>query len=216
MKKLVLATALVAAFSSQVMAHTSTVGGTGPGKATNGSDPSAQGGIVRFQGTILTQTCTIDTNSQDQLVVLDPVSNNRFTAAGNTAMPTPFEIKLSGCTVPPNANQATKVKARFASAANVDTANNYTLKNTKVGGATNVNIQLFNEDGTTAIYPMRRKTTPATAAAPITHKSDDAAVFKDITEQNQTLKYIAKYYATAANVGVGEVESAVDFELSYQ
>ncbi|WP_114908836.1 fimbrial protein [Haemophilus haemolyticus] len=221
MKKLVLATALVAAFSSQVMAaSTSTVGGTVAGKATDGSTPGANSGIVRFKGKVVDQTCTIDGNSQDQIVVLDTVSKNRFTATEKTAMPTPFEIKLSGCTLPTATNgKAPKVKARFASVANVDTANNYTLKNTKAvaaGGAANVNIQLFNEDGTTAISPMKRVTTPATTTTPVTHKSDDGAIFKDITAENQTLRYVAKYYATTASVGVGEVESAVDFELTYE
>lgn len=217
MKKLVLATALVAAFSSQVMAattHTSTVGNTTAGKATDGSTPGANSGIVRFKGKVVDQTCTIDTDSQDQIVVLDTVSKNRFTATGNTAMPTPFDIKLSGCTVPPATNKATKVKARFASVANVDTANNYTLKNTKAGGATNVNIQLFNANGTTAISPMKRVTT-TTDGVP-THTSQDGATFENITTANQILHYVAKYYATDANVGVGEVESAVDFELTYE
>ena len=215
MKKLVLATALVAAFSSQVMAvSTSTVGGTDAGKATDGSTPGANNGIVRFQGKVVDQTCTIDGNSQDQIVVLDTVSKNRFTAANQTAMPTPFEIKLNGCTLPTTANgKAAKVKARFASVANVDTANNYTLKNTKTtNNATHVNIQLFNADGVTAIAPMQRTTT----GTPPTHKSNDLAEFVNITEQNQTLKYIAKYYSTDANVSVGEVESAVDFELTYE
>ena len=219
MKKLVLATALVAAFSSQVMAAgTSTVGNTKPGKATDGSDPSAQGGIVRFQGKVVDQTCTIDGNSQDQIVVLDTVPKNRFTAKGDTAMPTPFDIQLNGCTVnQPGTNKATRVKARFASAANVDTTNSYTLKNTKTSGkATNVNIQLFNADGTTAISPMKRTTITATATDPITHKADDGAKFEPITAATQTLHYIAKYYATDANVGVGDVESAVDFELTYE
>ena len=216
MKKLVLATALVAAFSSQVMAHTSTVGGTAAGKATDGSAPGANSGIVRFQGKVVDQTCTIDGNSQDQIVVLDTVPKNRFTAKGDTAMPTPFDIQLSNCSVG-GPDKATKVKARFASATNVDTTNNYTLKNTKTSGnAPNVNIQLFNADGTTAITPMKRKTIDATATAPITHKSDDGAKFENITAATQTLHYIAKYYATAATVGVGDVESAVDFELTYE
>lgn len=220
MKKLILATALVAAFSSQVMAaSTSTVGGTAAGKATDGSTPGANSGIVRFQGKVVDQTCTIDGNSQDQIVVLDTVSKNRFTNVGDTAMPTPFDIQLTGCTFPLTAGKATKVKARFASAANVDTANNYTLKNTKAGttgGASNVNIQLFNADGTTAISPMKRTTIAATATAPITHKANDGAKFENITAATQTLHYIAKYYATATNVGVGDVESAVDFELTYE
>ena len=200
--------------------NTSTVGNTQPGKATDGSAPGANSGIVRFQGKVVDQTCTVAANSQDQIVVLDTVSKNRFTAAGDTAMPTPFDIQLSGCTFP-TASKATKVKARFASVQNVDTAHNYTLKNTKqpaAGGAANVNIQLFNEDGTTAISPMKRVTTPATATTPVTHKSSDGAVFKDITEANQVLHYVAKYYATdvATNITTGEVESAVDFELTYE
>ena len=220
MKKLVLATALVAAFSSQVMAATnqvtgSNIGTTTPGKATDGSAPGENSGIVRFKGKVVDQTCTIATESQDQIVVLDTVSKNRFTAANQTAMPTPFEIKLSGCSVPPATNKATKVKARFASVANVDTTNNYTLKNTKAaGGATNVNIQLFNADGTTPISPMKRVTT-TTDGVP-THASQDGATFENITTANQVLHYVAKYYSTATNVGVGDVESAVDFELTYE
>lgn len=218
MKKLVLATALVAAFSSQVMAATnadgSDIGTTTAGRATDGSTPGANSGVVRFKGKVVDQTCTVATESQDQIVVLDTVSKNRFTAVGNTAMPTPFEIKLSGCTVPATGGKATRVKARFASVANVDTANNYTLRNTKTGGATNVNIQLFNADGTTPISPMKRVTT-TTDGVP-THTSQDGATFENITTANQVLHYVAKYYSTAASVGVGEVESAVDFELTYE
>lgn len=218
MKKLVLATALVAAFSSQVMAATnadgSDIGTTTAGRATDGSTPGANSGVVRFKGKVVDQTCTVATESQDQIVVLDTVSKNRFTAVGNTAMPTPFEIKLSGCTVPATGGKATRVKARFASVANVDTANNYTLRNTKTGGATNVNIQLFNADGTTPISPMKRVTT-TTNGVP-THTSQDGATFENITTANQVLHYVAKYYSTAASVGVGEVESAVDFELTYE
>lgn len=218
MKKLVLATALVAAFSSQVMAATnangSDIGTTTAGRATDGSTPGANNGVVRFKGKVVDQTCTIDGNSQDQIVVLDTVPKNRFTAVGNTAMPTPFEIKLSGCTVPATDGKATRVKARFASVANVDTANNYTLRNTKTGGATNVNIQLFNADGTTPISPMKRVTT-TTDGVP-THTSQDGATFENITTANQVLHYVAKYYSTATSVGVGEVESAVDFELTYE
>ncbi|WP_112082025.1 fimbrial protein [Haemophilus influenzae] len=203
MKKLVLATALVAAG----------IGTTTAGEATDGSTPGANSGVVRFQGKVVDQTCTVTTDSQDQIVVLDTVSKNRFTAANQTAMPTPFEIKLTGCTVPATNDKATKVKARFASVANVDTVNNYTLKNTKVGGAaTNVNIQLFNEDGTTAIAPMQR----TTSGTPPKHQSNDGAIFKEIKAQNQILHYVAKYYATGTSVSVGEVESAVDFELTYK
>lgn len=220
MKKLILATALVAAFSSQVMAATnqvtgSDIGTTTAGKATDGSTPGANSGVVRFKGKVVDQTCTIDTDSQDQIVVLDTVSKNRFTAAGDTAMPTPFDIQLSNCTVGGAAGKATKVKARFASVANVDTANHYTLKNTKTtNNATHVNIQLFNADGVTAIAPMQRTTT----GTPPTHKSNDLAKFVDITEANQVLHYVAKYYATdvAANITTGDVESAVDFELTYE
>lgn len=219
MKKLILATALVAAFSSQVMAaSTSTVGGTAAGKATDGSTPGANSGIVRFQGAVVDQTCTIATESQDQLVVLENVPKNRFVTAGNTAMPTPFEIKLSGCTLPTATNgKATKVKARFASVKNIDTANNYTLKNTKAGGATGVNIQLYKADGTTALTPMKRviKNTPH----PYTNVADDNYGTPDtISGTEHILHYIAKYYATTAvaNITTGAVESAVDFELTYE
>lgn len=199
MKKLILVSALAALVGSAMAA-----------------EPAVTGGKITFQGKVVEQTCTVKANSQDQIVVLQSVPKTKLVAAGNTAMPTPFHINLEGCATTGD-KIAKKVKAAFSSVANVDTANNYTLKN-KTGDtyAKNVNIQLFNADGTTAISPMKQAELPDTpTAGRTTYKLDDGVLPVDISNATPVLNYIAKYYATGESTA-GDVETSVDFELTYQ
>ncbi|MEX4604166.1 type 1 fimbrial protein [Haemophilus influenzae] len=204
MKKQLLSAALVAAFSSAL--------------AINAN--AATKGKITFQGKVVEQTCQINDNDQNQIVKLNPVAKNVFTNKGDVAMPTPFSIVLKNCTTGTTGTHAKKVKAGFSSVANVDTVNAYTLKN-KTGGnyASNVHIQLFNENGTSVISPMKYSTVVNNGSTPatVTHSLDDGAEFKEIgTTATPALQYIAKYYATNTGVTAGEVETSVDFELVYE
>ncbi|CBY80514.1 fimbrial protein [Haemophilus influenzae] len=204
MKKQLLSAALVAVFSGALAINANA--------ATNGK--------ITFQGKVVEQTCQINDNDQNQIVKLNPVARNVFTNKADVAMPTPFSIVLKDCTTGTRTH-AKKVKAGFSSVANVDATNAYTLKNkTASNYASNVHIQLFNKNGTSAISPMKysnaanNTTNPAT----VTHSLDDNGEFKEIgTTSTPALQYIAKYYATTnGGVTAGEVETSVDFELVYE
>lgn len=199
MKKLILVSALAALVGSAMAA-----------------DPAVTGGKITFQGKVVDQTCSVSTNSRDQIVVLQNVPKNKLAALGAEAMPTPFHINLEGCTTQ-GEKIAKKVKASFSSVANVDAANLYTLKN-KIGDsyAKNVNIRLYNADGENAIYPSRQtETANKPSAGRTTYEMDEGVGWVDITDPKAVLNYIAKYYATG-EATVGDVETSVNFELTYQ
>ncbi|WP_258173822.1 fimbrial protein [Haemophilus influenzae] len=204
MKKQLLSAALVAAFSSAL--------------AINANAADVTKGTINFEGQIVEQTCTVADNNSNQTISLGKAPRNAFTGKKSTANPTRFFIHLQNCTLAGAAGQntATKVKAGFSSVENVDPTNEYTLKNKATSNIANgVHIQLFNENGTKAISPMKYSTKVETAT--VKHSLEDDADFKEIA-QNATpdLIYIAKFYATSDNVGSGDVKSSVDFELVYE
>lgn len=208
MKKQLLSAALVAAFSSAL--------------AINANAADVTKGKISFEGQIVEQTCTVADNNSNQTISLGKAPKNAFTGKKSTANPTRFFIHLQNCTLAGGAGQntATRVKAGFSSVENVDPTNEYTLKNKATSNiATGVHIQLFNENGTKAISPMKYSSEVQNGVAPVTvkHSLDDDADFKEIG-QNATpdLIYIAKFYATSDNVGSGDVKSSVDFELVYE
>ncbi|MEX4101164.1 type 1 fimbrial protein [Haemophilus influenzae] len=209
MKKQLLSAALVAAFSSAL--------------AINANAADVTKGKINFEGQIVEQTCTVADNNSNQTISLGKAPKNAFTGKKSTANPTRFFIHLQNCTLARAAGQnntATKVKAGFSSVENVDPTNEYTLKNRTTSNlATGVHIQLFNENGTKAISPMKYSTEVQNGVTPATvkHSLADDADFKEIG-QNATpdLIYIAKFYATSDNVGSGDVKSSVDFELVYE
>nr|PRJ71679.1 Major fimbrial subunit precursor [Haemophilus influenzae]PRJ94948.1 Major fimbrial subunit precursor [Haemophilus influenzae]PRK61378.1 Major fimbrial subunit precursor [Haemophilus influenzae] len=198
MKKQLLSAALVAAFSSAL--------------AINAN--AATKGTINFIGKIVEQTCTVANNNTNQTIDLGKAPTNAFTQESDVANPTKFSIHLENCTLAAagNANTAHKVKAGFSSVQNVDVDHKYTLKN-EIGAdkATNINIQLFNKDGKKAISPMKT----ATNGNPLTQTNADDVDPEDITAST-TLTYFAKFYATSANVGAGDVKTSVDFELVYE
>lgn len=209
MKKLILVTALAAVFAGGAMAD-------------EPAQTAVTGGKITFKGKVVDQTCVVKTESRDQIVVLQNVPKNKLAKDTDTAMPTPFHINLQGCTTQ-GEKIAKKVKASFSSPANVDTAHNYTLRNilTSDSAAKNVNIQLFMANGTDAIYPSRQKESLNTPeAGRTTYEMSDVEngvnSYVDIgTNAEPVLHYIAKYYATGAAT-VGDVETSVNFELTYE
>lgn len=201
MKKQLLSAALVAAFSSAL--------------AINANAAGVTKGTINFTGKIVEQTCTVDNNNANQTIDLGRAPKNAFTGKKSTANATRFTIHLTNCTVGnTGTNTATKVKAGFSSVENVDPTNEYTLKNKATDNiATDVHIQLFNEDGVKAISPM--KTTVKQVNSTSTQVDDDGAEFKTITT-TPDLTYIAKFYAAADTVNAGDVKSSVNFELVYE
>lgn len=191
--------------------------------AANAADPQPNPdttSTVRFKGKVVANTCKISTGSKDLIVTLPTVGKNALSQSGQVAGPTPFQITLTDCVAAAGETpQATSVGARFYKipatsstvinnvAGEIDVANNFTLKNTKANGAKNVNIQIFEANGST---PIQVATTGFTGTAPT------LTSYQTINGQtNITLHYVAKYYATGVATP-GEVETATNFEIVYQ
>lgn len=199
--------------------------------ATNAAVPQVStetSGKVTFFGKVVENTCKVKTDSQNMSVVLNNVGKNHLKTKKDTAMPTPFTINLDNCSTTAATNNkpvATKVGAYFYSWKNADENNEYTLKNTKSGtdAAKNVNIQLFDTNGTDAIEVVGKGTTDFThsntngvdATQQTVNKNHISGKATINGEQNVKLHYIARYYATA-QAEAGKVESSVDFQIAYE
>nr|WP_112083687.1 fimbrial protein [Haemophilus influenzae] len=184
-------------------------------------------GKVTFFGKVVENTCKVKTDSKNMSVVLNDVGKNHLKTKKDTAMPTPFTINLENCSTTTATNNkpvATKVGAYFYSWKNADENNEYTLKNTKSGNdaAQNVNIQLFDANGTDAIEVVGNGTTDFThsntngvATQQTVNKNHISGKATINGESNVKLHYIARYYATA-QAEAGKVESSVDFQIAYE
>lgn len=175
---------------------------------------------VTFKGKVVANTCKISTDSQNLTVTLPTVGKNALSQPGQVAGPRPFQIKLTNCVAAAGeTTQANSVGARFYKipatsstvhngvAGAIDVDNNFTLKNTKANGAQNVNIQIFEANGSTPI-PVVTTGFTETAPTPTSYQTING-------QGNITLHYVAKYYATGAATP-GEVETATNFEIVYQ
>ncbi|MCK9081204.1 type 1 fimbrial protein [Haemophilus influenzae] len=211
MKKTLLGSLILLAFAGNV-------------QAADNPNPETKGKVT-FYGKVVENTCKVKSGNRDMSVVLNDVGKAHLSQKGYTAMPTPFTITLEGC----NANTGTKPKANkvgvyFYSWNNADKENSYTLKSTLTGTdkADNVNIQIFQENGTDAIEVADK------TIDDFTHKNNGSTNSDKPTKNhissatalnNQTgdiaLHYIAQYYATGM-ASAGKVQTSVDFQIAYE
>lgn len=153
---------------------------------------TTQAAQVKFEGLVTSQTCQFSNFEGDTLSVkLPDVSQGELTTAGQVAGQHPFQIVLSGCTT----NDTVYIKF---GAANVDAANNGTLRNT-TGTAENVNLQLLK--GTDTVVDLNAQT------------DVDKQKVLDGT-QAYTFDYAVQYYATGASKA-GTVESTAEIAITY-
>ncbi|HDR9756252.1 TPA: fimbrial protein [Burkholderia cepacia] len=168
--------------------------------ATASQIASAADGTITFNGSVTAQTCTINGNgsgSNNFNVPLQSVSTSALATAGQYANRTPFNIALTACT-PASGN----VHTYFEPGPTVDTATGNLIL--AAGGATNVEIQLLNGDGTYS--PIR------IGAADASQNSKSVAISSTGTA---TLNYYAQYFATGAATA-GAATSSVMYSLVYQ
>lgn len=149
MKKLAFAlSALAALTAGSAMAQDTAAQG-----AANTAD-----GTVEIRGRVVDQTCEVNTNYKNLVVVLDTIGKAKLNGEiGKASSPKPFTIALEGCAAP--TTDLTTVYASFSSASVADTYNQGdsdfdakikgVLRNkTTDNAATGVGIQLLNADGT--------------------------------------------------------------------
>ena len=153
---------------------------------------SASDGTVTFTGAISDQTCVVDASSSNLTVDLGTVSSSSFSAAGDTASASRFDISLTGCP-----STFTKVAARFDGA--TDTTNPDLLALTKTGSeASGVAIQLSNIDGSVLNIGQESTQFPIDTAA-----------------SSSTFKFIARYQATSSTINPGDAGSVAQFTITY-
>ncbi|WP_432744718.1 fimbrial protein [Haemophilus influenzae] len=211
MKKTLLGSLILLAFAGNVQA------------AHNGGDDPETAGRVTFFGKVVENTCKVKTKNRDMSVVLHDVGKNSLSTEGNTAMPTPFTITLQNCQGATQSDKhAKKVGLYFYSWENADKDKNYTLKNMEgTDKATNVNIQLMEEDGTTSIKVVGKDTEDFTY--PKNGVALDQNAIVNPTSGSVTLNsdadiplhFIAQYYATG-KATAGKVQTSVNFEIAYE
>lgn len=153
----------------------------------------AEDGTINFTGTILDAACTVDPGSVTQTIPLGTVNKADFIVAGDVVSSSPITITVGSCDP-----AITRIAARFEGPL---ADGNTQLLGLTPGGATGVGIGIYESDGSTLI-PMSTKSVGIAAPA-------DAAT--------ANLNFIAKYVATAANVGIttGAANAVATFTLDY-
>lgn len=153
---------------------------------------NAADGTINFTGNIIADACVVDTASKNMTVNLGDVSTTAFTAAGDKASPTRFEISLSNCPA-----ELTTVTARFDGRA--DSANTDLLALDAAGGdeATNVGIEIADDTG---------------LAIPMFSPSKEYT----IESGSVVMDFVARYTATSATVGTGVANGTAEYTINYQ
>jgi len=161
----------------------------------------ASDGTINITGKVVGNTCTITTNSTGGSVnvPLPTVATGNLASADKVTGTTPFSIGLEcndGATTP--AAVTGPVKAYFEVGPNVDVATGRLKLTGATGVATNLQLELLNEDATSI-------------------KIGDPSTIKGTTfaSGKATLNYKVQYHATGA-VAAGSANSSVTYSLDYQ
>ena len=151
----------------------------------------ADDGRINFYGSITDSACTVINNMTNPLsVMMGNVSSKAFTGAGSTASATKFIIALKDC--PKSAKSAT-VKFDGTADSSVGTILALTQE---PGVAQGVGIQLM--DNKNVVVPLYT----ASSAYPL-------------QPGENSLAFVARYYATSSTVNAGFANATSTFTLNY-
>ena len=161
------------------------------------ADPvSVSGGTVHFEGELVNAACAVSTQSSDQIVTLGQYRTASFTAVGDTTAQIPFTIVLNDC------DPKVAATAAVAFSGQTDITNNNLLavsssdNSTTAGG---VGIEIL-DNTSTALKP-------------------DGATFSTaqaLVEGTNTLRFSARYKATATSATPGQANADATFIMKYE
>ena len=161
------------------------------------ADPvSVSGGTVHFEGELVNAACAVSTQSADQVVTLGQYRTASFTAVGDTTAQIPFSIVLNDC------DPKVAATAAVAFSGQTDLTNNNLLavsssdNSTTAGG---VGIEIL-DNTSTALKP-------------------DGATFSTaqaLVEGTNTLRFSARYKATADSTTPGQANADATFIMKYE
>ncbi|WP_374439272.1 fimbrial protein [Pseudomonas panipatensis] len=155
----------------------------------------AADGTITFEGVVNAKTCTLDTTTSNQTVVLPAVTTTALTGVGSVAGAQPFSLKATGC------DAGAVAAAVFADGNNVDPTDG-NLNNTFANG-TDAQIGIYRQDGTTKINLA---------------SFGDSATYTATADasNNIVLSYVAKYIAKNATTKAGLLKTNIQYTMSYQ
>jgi len=161
------------------------------------ADPvSVSGGTVHFEGELVNAACAVSTQSADQVVTLGQYRTASFTAVGDTTAQIPFSIVLNDC------DPKVAATAAVAFSGQTDLTNNSLLalsssdNSTTAGG---VGIEILDN------------TSPALKPDGATFSTAQALV-----EGTNTLRFSARYKATATSATPGQANADATFIMKYE
>ncbi|VEC17987.1 fimbrial-like protein [Citrobacter portucalensis] len=161
------------------------------------ADPvSVSGGTVHFEGELVNAACAVSTQSSDQVVTLGQYRTASFTAVGDTTAQIPFSIVLNDC------DPKVAATAAVAFSGQSDITNNNLLAVTSADNGTTasgVGIEIL-DNTSTALKP-------------------DGATFSTaqaLVEGTNTLRFAARYKATATSATPGQANADATFIMKYE
>ena len=161
------------------------------------ADPvSVSGGTVHFEGELVNAACAVSTQSSDQVVTLGQYRTASFTAVGDTTAQIPFSIVLNDC------DPKVAATAAVAFSGQSDITNNNLLAVTSADNGTTasgVGIEIL-DNTSTALKPDGATFSPAQA----------------LVEGTNTLRFSARYKATATSATPGQANADATFIMKYE
>ncbi|EBA3654897.1 type 1 fimbrial protein subunit FimA [Salmonella enterica] len=164
----------------------------GAAVAADPTPVSVSGGTIHFEGKLVNAACAVSTKSADQTVTLGQYRTASFTAIGNTTAQVPFSIVLNDCDPKVAATAAVASDNTNPNLLAVSSADNSTT-------ATGVGIEIL--DNTSS--PLK----------------PDGATFsakQALVEGTNTLRFTARYKATAAAATPGQANADATFIMKYE
>lgn len=157
--------------------------------------PSPGTGTVTFNGELIEETCTINTDDIDKVVVLPTVSTQSLSNVADTAGSTMFSITASNCPA-----SHTSIAAHFETT-DMDPVTQNAINQATANPASNVLVQLLQSDGTTVL--------------PLGSTGDFVNLTGSGSSRGATMNYGGQYYAVGQTTA-GTVTAVVRYTLAYQ
>ncbi|EBU2521243.1 type 1 fimbrial protein subunit FimA [Salmonella enterica] len=168
----------------------------GAAVAADPTPVSVSGGTIHFEGKLVYAACAVSTKSADQTVTLGQYRTASFTAIGDTTAQVPFSIVLNDC------DPKVAATAAVAFSGQADNTNTNLLAVSSADNsttATGVGIEIL--DNTSS--PLK----------------PDGATFsaqQALVEGTNTLRFTARYKATAAATTPGQANADATFIMKYE
>ncbi|MFJ5984033.1 fimbrial protein [Enterobacter cancerogenus] len=165
---------------------------------------SVSGGKINFTGSVVAAPCAVDNSFDGQSVTLGQITTNQLASKGASGSAVPFNIKLIGCNLSPQAGAAdgtsnyTKASITFSGATVDATTLQVTADGTGQDQAKNVGIQIMQ------------------ANKPVNVDGSTSTAMHDLIMGTNEIPFTATYVATDASVTAGVANGTVDFKVNYE